>query len=398
MPRALREVVSDRAIIEFESGTLQINGPARSCDGLPGGVWDDRVECWRAPAFRRAEIATWLSARSILVDDRAGSESVVSTGPWKQPELRDYQHEAVQAWDDCGRRGLVVLPTGAGKTRVAIAALALASTSALVLCPTRALLEQWVRELGAWYSGPIGAIGDGVFKPERVTVTTFESAFRQMDRLGDRFGMLVVDEAHHHGGGSRAEALEMSVAGWRMGLTATPPEEGSPGAMQLEHLIGPVICELTVADLSGNWLAPLISLPRLVDLNEQERALYESGYEPFTEVRTQWRRENPDGTWQQFLKDLVRMPGGRGLLDGYQQAVAIATFPRAKRVLVARLLQRYRDTRTLVFTANADHAYELSPRQPGPRDHCRDAAGRAHRDPQSLRCRKAPCARVGQGF
>lgn len=352
--------VSPRAVIEFESGTLRIAGIDQDSEGMPGGVWDDRIGCWRAPAWCRADIVKWIAARSVSAEDRAARSIDIQTGPWKQPGLRDYQLEAVRAWDDCGRRGLVVLPTGAGKTRVAIAALARASTTALILCPTRALLEQWRRELACWYEGRIGAIGDGIFQPEKVTVTTFESAFRQMDRLGDRFAMVVVDEAHHHGSGSRAEALEMSAASWRMGLTATPPEDGSAAAAQLARLVGPVVCELTVADLTGSWLAPLVRLPRMVELGKEERSLYTSGYEPFAKVRADWRRDQPDGSWQQFLKDLVRMPGGRSLLDGYRQAVDIATFPQAKRVLVADLLERYRSTQTLLFTANAEHAYQLS--------------------------------------
>ena len=58
----------------------------------------------------------------------------------------------------------------------------------------------------------------------RVTVATFESAYRHMDRLGNRFDLLVVDEAHHFGCGLRDEALEMSIADARLGLTATPPQ------------------------------------------------------------------------------------------------------------------------------------------------------------------------------
>ncbi len=52
-----------------------------------------------------------------------------------------------------------------------------------------------------------------------MTVLTFESAYRHMDALGDRFGLVVVDEAHHFGSGARIEALEASAAIARLGLT-----------------------------------------------------------------------------------------------------------------------------------------------------------------------------------
>jgi hypothetical protein len=45
-----------------------------------------------------------------------------------------------------------------------------------------------------------------------VTVATFESAYRHMAQIGDRFDLVVVDEVHHFGVGMRDEALEMSTA------------------------------------------------------------------------------------------------------------------------------------------------------------------------------------------
>ena len=56
-----------------------------------------------------------------------------------------------------------------------------------------------------------------------MTILTFESAYRHMERLGNQFELLVIDEAHHFGIGVRDEALEMAAASARLGLTATPP-------------------------------------------------------------------------------------------------------------------------------------------------------------------------------
>ena len=94
--------------------------------------------------------------------------------------------------------------------------------------PTRALLAQWLAALAAVYDGPIGRFGDGERVLAPLTVATFAGAYRHMARIGDRFGLLIVDEAHHFGHGTHDEALEMSIAPLRIGLTATPPEPGSP--------------------------------------------------------------------------------------------------------------------------------------------------------------------------
>src|SRR5439155_1277599 len=94
-----------------------------------------------------------------------------------------------------------------GKTRLALAAMARAGSSALCLVPTRILLAQWLHHIRRTYAGPVGCYGDGAHELAALTVATFESAYRHMDRLGNRFDLLVVDEAHHFGCGLRDEAL-----------------------------------------------------------------------------------------------------------------------------------------------------------------------------------------------
>jgi superfamily II DNA or RNA helicase len=107
---------------------------------------------------------------------------------------------------------MVVLPTCSGKTRLAIAAIARARVPALCLVPTRVLLEQWRTTLGDVYAGEVGCFGDGVRKLSPLTVATYESAWRHMNHIGNQFSLIVVDEVHHFGAGTRDEALEMSCA------------------------------------------------------------------------------------------------------------------------------------------------------------------------------------------
>ena len=52
----------------------------------------------------------------------------------------------------------------------------------------------------------------------------------------------------------RDEAIEMTTAGARLGLTATPPRSRAVLA-RLSELVGPTVFELAVADLAGGFLA-----------------------------------------------------------------------------------------------------------------------------------------------
>ncbi len=126
------------------------------------------------------------------------------------------------AWRDAGDRGVVVLPTGAGKTLVALSAIAELGVSTLIIVPTRILLDQWTRTLEAAWPHPVGRLGDGDYRVAPITVATYASAVTWAPRIGDRFGLAIVDEAHHVGAWCPAEILEMLVAPSRLASPQRP--------------------------------------------------------------------------------------------------------------------------------------------------------------------------------
>ncbi len=66
-------------------------------------------------------------------------------------ELRHYQSDAADVYwangSPAGGSGVIVLPCGAGKTIVGMAAMARAQTATLILCPNTIAVRQWIREL-----------------------------------------------------------------------------------------------------------------------------------------------------------------------------------------------------------------------------------------------------------
>jgi superfamily II DNA or RNA helicase len=343
----------------FDHGTLVLVDPPDLKPGtVPGLLWDPRVAMFRAPAFRYGEVLAALRRTRIPLRDEVPPESRPAPEGFGAIELRPYQQAAALAWENAGRRGIVVLPTGSGKTRVAMAVLAASGSRALCLVPTRALLQQWLLELGQVYSGPIGCLGDGAHQVEAVTVATVESGYRQMDRLGREFDLLIVDEVHHFGLAIRDEALEMSVARKRLGLTATPPDDAA--LQRLEAIVGPVVHRETVADLAGSWLADFEIVVVHVGLDPEERARYESDYRIFSEVNRRFRRLDPQGSWQEFVAAASHSPEGRAALAAFRRCRRMLGLTRAKREAVHTLLDRHRDSRILVFTADNDAAYAIA--------------------------------------
>jgi superfamily II DNA or RNA helicase len=278
---------------------------------------------------------------------------------WSDVDLRPYQEAALSAWELAHRRGVVALPTGSGKTRLALAAMQRTRLSALCLVPTRVLLDQWSREIGAVYRGTVGCYGDGVRQLTPLTVATFESAYRHMDQLGARFDLLIVDEVHHFGGGLRDEALEMTIAAARLGLTATPPR--APGAVaRLADLVGPTVFELAVADLAGGFLASFDAITLYLDLSPEERSAYASLSAVFNVAYREFRHAAPAANWADFTQHSGRTPAGRRALAAWRQMRRLLAFTHSKRRALRSLLERHRHSRVLVFTADNETAYAIA--------------------------------------
>ncbi|HKU44360.1 MAG TPA: DEAD/DEAH box helicase family protein [Polyangiales bacterium] len=346
----------------FDGGTLVLSGlaPTQVDSPIPAAlVWDARIEQYRAPAHRYREVALWLRHREGALNDVFQERA--RTDLWAPPDLRDYQHAALLSWRSAGRTGLVVLPTGAGKTRLACAAMATVRCAVLCLVPTRALLHQWRQEIARHYRGRVGCVGDGEHHIDHVTVATFEGGYRHMSKIGNRFGLLVVDEAHHFGAGVRAEALEMCAAPLRLGLTATaPPDEA---LARLAKLLGPVVCKLAVADLAGEWLAEFDTVVLELRLSLEEWRQYASAVATFRSVFDDFRALRPNAKWTEFVGTASRSEQGRAALHAFRSSRRLTGYAAAKRAAVAELLSRHRANRVLVFTSDNETAYHIAREQ-----------------------------------
>src|SRR5205085_692295 len=151
-----------------------------------------------------------------------------------------HQTEALDTWWRAGGQGVVVLPTGTGKTFLAILAIQRAGRPALVVTPTIDLLNQWHDLLEEAFGNPIGMLGGGAYDIQPLTVSTYDSAFIHLERWGNRFGLLVCDECHHLPGPSYQLIAAGALAPYRLGLTATPERADGAEAM-LNTLLGPIV-------------------------------------------------------------------------------------------------------------------------------------------------------------
>ena len=185
--------------------------------------------------------------------------------------VRDYQREAADIFHAGGNvrggSGVIVLPCGAGKTVVGIAAMALLQKNTLVLTTSITAVKQWVREIidkttltsaeVKEYTGETKEIG-------AVTVATYQILTYRPDRTEDfphfglfdsrDWGLIVYDEVHL----LPAPVFRVTAtiqARRRLGLTATLiREDGREG--DVFTLIGPKKYDVPWRELeTRGWIA-----------------------------------------------------------------------------------------------------------------------------------------------
>src|SRR3712207_5520691 len=183
--------------------------------------------------------------------------------------------------------------------------------STLVVVPTLDLMNQWYDLLLSSFEAEVGLIGGGFYEVGALTVTTYASAFRFMERLGNQFGLVIFDECHHLPSSVYRYAAEMSIAPFRLGLTATP-ERADGADMQLEQLVGPIVYRREAHELAGEYLADYQVVRVSVRLSPEEREVYERERAVFRRFLQEKGVDlsSLDG-WQQFIALSARSEQGR---------------------------------------------------------------------------------------
>ncbi len=279
----------------------------------------------------------------------------------KLVKLRDGQRAALEAWTRGGSRGQIIMPTGTGKTEVALAAMARTKTATLVVAPVRDLMYQWHRRILKAFDYDAGIVGDGLWDIKPITVTTYDSAYIHMGKMGAGFGLLIFDEEHHLPGRCRREAAILSTAPMRLGLTATP--ERSDGLHEdLEWLIGPVVYRMPFKEAEGSSLATfdLVRIP--VALGEHEQATYDQCSRVIRHFLASRRKETPGYTWRHLCKESGKDPNARHAQKAYYLKQSVENRVAEKVRVLEDIFRLHKGRQILVFAGSNDMAIEVSRR------------------------------------
>jgi superfamily II DNA or RNA helicase len=341
----------------FDKGTLLLKGEI----GTPYGKWDPRVGCFRIKALHYRDVLAYFEESKIQFED-----SILRLPPLETlkstVQLRPYQQSALNKWQRAQNRGILVLPTAAGKTYIALKAIELLRRQTLIVVPTLDLIDQWRSRIKECLGVESGAVGGGQNAVRMITVATYDSAYLQAAFLGNKFLLIIFDEVHHLASPSYMQIAEMYVAPYRMGLTATY-ERIDERHQLLPRLVGDLVYTVAVDELTGKHLAPYAYEKKYVVLSPEEQQLYNKEMTTFKNYLREKRivMKSPRD-FQRFIMRTGRDPRARDALLARNRALKVALNSQEKIKALAKLLEANMNEKTLIFTLYVDLVYTISHR------------------------------------
>jgi superfamily II DNA or RNA helicase len=347
--------------LRFERGSLRLDAP-REIDVPPYLTWDERTAAWRTEALNHLRVMEDMAAYHLNIRDDAAAFFDCPTLHPALPPLRTDQEAALAAWERAGGRGVVVKPTGTGKTEIALAAIARHRVSALIVTPLRDLMYQWQRRIRQGLGAEAAVLGDARREVWPLTVTTYDSAWIHMKEIGNRYRLIVYDEAHHLPGAALHESALDCLAPMRLGLTATPERADGRDRM-LTELIGPFVFDERVPQARGRTLAHYAIVRVPIYLTEPEQEEFDRLSRRIRAYVARRRRTGGAFDWKEDLAKLSRSdPEAKEILRSYHRKLALVHRSAEKLRVVEDILRLHPTEQCVVFTASNRMALDVSAR------------------------------------
>ncbi|NJK45792.1 MAG: DEAD/DEAH box helicase family protein [Pleurocapsa sp. SU_196_0] len=328
MPSCLRNAPRRCA---FDRGTLTLHPPPSSASWAGIAEWDDRVERLRAPALAYRTLVDAFKRECLDVRDEARGFVNLPLSAEKLLEPYPHQRAALEAWVGAGRRGVVVLPTGAGKTALALMAMQNTAHSTLIVVPTLDLMHQWYATLEAVFQGrrlDCSGVARGISpRSSSPRMTARTASWKRTGTAGDCWSSTRCITSP---GALYRLIAEQSLAPYRLGLTATL-ERGDGKHRDLETLVGKTVFQARPEDLAGGALAPYELKTLRVNLSPEERERYTAALETRDAFLASKRiRLSSLEGWSRFVRSSASSSEGRRAMLAHRELKRLALATGAK--------------------------------------------------------------------
>ena len=353
-----------KAKLRYDNGTIIVTGMAH----VPFASFDPRTKSMRAQALHYQNIVEYLKQSEIECDDSVleliPSPTISIDKKNVHLALREYQQKALDNWTEAGKRGCVVLPTGAGKTVIGIKAIELVNSASIVVVPTIDLMDQWTSVLSKYVPNmKVGNLGGGMDAIEPITVSTYDSAYLRAAALGNKFALMIFDEVHHLAAPGYRTIAEQFASPFRLGLTATIEREDDLHK-DFPKLVGGIVFQAYSGELARNkHLASYEIERRQVNMLPEELEEYNKNFGVYqVSLKKIGLRMQYAGAFRRLIMMSGRSRAAREAVLARNKAMDIALNSRSKIEELKKILAEKRGQKTIIFTQHNKLVYDISDR------------------------------------
>lgn len=351
--------INTKVNLYYDKGSIVISG----INQIPYSLIDPRTNQLRAQALHYQDIITYLQNSGIQYENNVMDLIPIPNLKIEniQLSLRSYQKKAIENWITAGKKGCIILPTGSGKTIIAIKLIEIVNSSTLIVVPTLDLMEQWTKFLSKYFQKiEIGNIGGGISNITGITVSTYDSAFIRSSFIGNKFAFIIFDELHHLAAPGYRTIAEQFISPYRLGLTATYEREDNLH-LDFPKLVGGIVYRLSVNELAKDkHIASFIVEKRYVKLLPEEDIEYHKNYDQYLS----YLRELGIRYGQIGFQKLIMISGknqyARNALLARNKALDIALNSQSKIEELRKILIENPNIKIIIFTQHNKLVYLIS--------------------------------------
>lgn len=255
----------------------------------PEGILEEKIiEAYRIYEKKTA-VFVYLPAFTIaFIEDvlkKRGLDYKIEYGvPKKHVNIKEnldlypFQNEALERWIENNYKGTIVIPTGGGKTIIGIAALAKLRLPTIIFVPNLWLLEQWKEKISKFTNfskTAIGTLGGGKRDIQEITVATYQSGIRHIEKIYNKFWLAIFDECHHIPARTFRKISMNILSPYRLALSATPKRRDKNEVL-IFKLVGRIVYSTSYANLvKRGFLAPMVYRRILVPMPPERMLIYQ---------------------------------------------------------------------------------------------------------------------------
>lgn len=153
-------------------------------------------------------------------------------------QLRDAQQPV---WDEFDDTGFLNAKVGWGKTFTALHLAMKFGQKTLIVCHNTLLRDQWIQDVRDMFGIEPGVIGSGQFNIEPIIVVgNVQTLTKNTAVLADKFGCVIMDEAHHCVASTFTIVVDSSKARYRIALSGTMKRKDGKHILFKDYF-GPVV-------------------------------------------------------------------------------------------------------------------------------------------------------------